>query len=51
MLKHLATLPGARVTVTLEVHAEMPEGASTEVVRNVRENCRTLGIADASFEK
>ncbi len=51
VLKHLATLPGARVTVTLEVHAEMPEGASTEVVRNVRENCRTLGIADASFEK
>ena len=50
VLRHLAALPGARVTVTLEVQAETPSGVPGDVARIVRENCRTLGIDDAGFE-
>ncbi|MFO0608851.1 MAG: hypothetical protein U0324_37135 [Polyangiales bacterium] len=50
VLRHLATLPGARVNVTLEIHAEVPGGVEGDVVRVVRENCRTLGLDDARFE-
>ncbi len=50
VLRHLAALPGARVTVTLEVQAETPGGVPGDVARIVRENCRTLGIDDAGFE-
>lgn len=50
VLRHLAAQPGAKVTVTLEVQAEVPRGVPADVVRVVRENCRTLGIDDAGFE-
>jgi hypothetical protein len=35
-------LPGARVKVTLDIEATMPEGAPDHVVRIVTENGRTL---------
>jgi hypothetical protein len=35
---HLAGLPGAQVTVTLEIQARLPEGAPEHVVRTVNEN-------------
>jgi predicted AAA+ superfamily ATPase len=50
VLRHLAALPGAKVTVTLEVHATAPEGISTDLARVVKENCRTLGVHDIHFD-
>ena len=45
-----AGLVGADVTVTLEIHAEVPSGAADTVVRIVTENCRTLKFSDHGFE-
>ena len=42
VIAHLAGLVGARVTVTLEIEAEIPAGAPDNVVRTVTENSRTL---------
>ena len=40
VIQHLSTTPGAKVSVTVEVQAELPEGAPDHVVRTVNENCR-----------
>lgn len=50
MIAHLAGLPGADVTVTLEISATMPGGAGDQVVRIVTENCRTLKFGSQGFE-
>lgn len=51
VISHLAGLVGARVTVTLEVEAEIPAGAPDHVVRTVTENGRTLKFRSQGFEK
>jgi predicted AAA+ superfamily ATPase len=51
VISHLAGLVGARVTVTIEVEAEIPDGASDNVVRTVTENSRTLKFTSHGFEK
>ncbi len=51
VISHLAGLVGAKVTVTLEIEAEFPSGASDHVVRTVTENGRTLRFASQGFEK
>lgn len=51
VISHLAGLVGATVTVTIEVEAEIPDGAPDHVVRTVTENCRTLKFTSHGFEK
>lgn len=51
VIAHLSGLVGADVTVTLEIQAEVPSGASDNVVRTVTENCRTLKFSDHGFER
>ena len=51
VISHLAGLVGARVTVTLEISAEVPSGAPDHVVRTVTENSRTLKFTNQGFEK
>jgi hypothetical protein len=51
VISHLVGLLGARVTVTLEIEAELPEGAPDNVVRTVTENGRTLRFTSQGFEK
>ena len=51
VIAHLSGLVGARVTVTLEIEAEIPSGASDHVVRTVTENSRTLKFTSQGFEK
>jgi predicted AAA+ superfamily ATPase len=51
VIAHLAGLVGAKVTVTLEVEAEIPSGAPDHVVRTVTENSRTLKFTSQGFEK
>ena len=42
IIVHLTTLVGAKVTLTLEIQANIPEGAPDHVVRTVTENGRAL---------
>lgn len=51
VISHLAGLVGARVKVTLEIEAEVPNGAPDTVVRTVTENSRTLKFTNQGFEK
>lgn len=47
---HLAGLVGSTVKVTLEIEAEIPEGAPDNVVRTVTENGSTLEFTTQAFE-
>ena len=52
VISHLVGLVGANVTVTLEIAAEIPDGAPDNVVRTVTENARTLRFVPGSgFER
>jgi predicted AAA+ superfamily ATPase len=51
VIAHLMGLVGSKVTVTLEIDAEVPSGAPEHVVRTVTENCRTLKFSSQGFEK
>jgi predicted AAA+ superfamily ATPase len=50
VIAHLAGQVGAEVTVTLEVEAKLPGGASDQIVRTVTENSRTLKFSSQGFE-
>ena len=51
VISHLAGLVGATVTVTLEIEADIPDGAPENVVRTVTENSRTLKFTSQGFEE
>ena len=51
VVRHLSGIVGANVEVTLEIRAEIPDGASEKVVRDVTENCRTLRFETYGFEE
>jgi len=51
VISHLSGLVGANVKVTLEIEAEIPNGAPDNVVRTVTENGRTLKFKNQGFEK
>ena len=51
VISHLSGLVGAEVTVTLEIDAEIPDGAPENVVRTVTENSRTLKFVSHGFEE
>lgn len=42
VIQHLTSLLDAKVEVTIDIAAYMPDGAPEHVVRTVTENCRTL---------
>jgi hypothetical protein len=42
VISHLAALVGSKVTVTLEIEAQIPNGVPETTVRTVTENSRTL---------
>jgi hypothetical protein len=50
VVQHLTGLVDAKVTITLEIEAEIPSGAPDSVVRTVTENCRTLKFESQGFE-
>ena len=50
VIAHLAGLQGADVRLTLEIEANIPDGAPEQVVRTVTENSRTLHFDDSGFE-
>ena len=51
VVKHLTTLYGANVQVTLEIQATLPGGAPESTRRTVEENCRTLRFEGYGFEE
>ena len=51
VISHLSGLVGSEVTVTLEIDAEIPDGAPENVVRTVTENSRTLKFGSHGFEE
>jgi len=51
VIAHLVGQVGAEVSVTLEIEAELPSGATDQVVRTVTENSRTLKFTSHGFEK
>jgi len=51
VISHLAGLMGSRVTVTLEIQAEVSSGVPDKIARTVTENCRTLKFKDQGFEE
>lgn len=50
VISHLAGQVGSEVTVILEIEAELPDGASDQIVRTVTENSRTLRFTSQGFE-
>jgi hypothetical protein len=50
ILSHLSTLPRAEVRVTMEIEAEIPEGAPEDVQRTVSENAGVLKFGSHGFE-
>jgi len=51
VVQHLAGLLDTKVTITVEIEAEIPSGAPDNVVRTVTENCRTLKFENQGFEE
>jgi hypothetical protein len=51
VIAHLVGQSGAEVKVTLEIAADLPDGASDQLVRTVTENSRTLKFNTHSFER
>jgi predicted AAA+ superfamily ATPase len=51
VIAHLTGQMGAEVTVTLEIEARLPKGASDQLVRTVTENGRTLKFDSQGFEE
>lgn len=50
VVQHLASLPKAGVELSLEIQANLPEGAPDDVIRTVTENAKTLRFRDFGFE-
>jgi hypothetical protein len=51
VVQHLAGLLDAKVTISLEIEAEIQTGAPDKVLRTVTENCRTLKFESSGFEE
>lgn len=51
VISHLVGLMGSDVKVTLEIGAEIPNGAPENIVRTVTENSRTLKFTSHGFEE
>jgi uncharacterized protein len=51
ILSHLSTLPDGRLKVSIELEAELPEGAPEDVQRTVSENAGVLKFDSHGFER
>ena len=51
VVSHLTGLVGSKVELTLEIEADLPDGAPEHVVRTVTENARTLRFRSHGFEE
>jgi hypothetical protein len=50
VLAHLSTLPRAKLSITVEILADVPDGVPEDVQRIVLENGTTLKFKSQGFE-
>ncbi|MGH3973663.1 MAG: hypothetical protein ACRDS9_10110 [Pseudonocardiaceae bacterium] len=50
ILQPLTSVDGARVRISVEIHAERPEGFPEDKIRVIQENARTLRFDQSGFE-
>jgi hypothetical protein len=50
ILQHMAQLPGVKITVTMDIEIDIPDGIDDDVARTVKENCKTLKFTESNFE-
>jgi hypothetical protein len=50
IVQYLSSIQGATVKVTLEIEADIPDGAPDDLVRTIVENCRTLQFLEHGLE-
>jgi hypothetical protein len=50
VIAHLAGLAGAAITITLEISANIPDGVTEGVERQVIRNCYKLKFKEKKFE-
>ena len=46
IIEQLTNIPGAEVNLTLDIHAEIPNGIDRNKERTLTENANTLGFVD-----
>ncbi len=51
VIQHLSKYVRANIEVTLEIRAELTDGATEKTIRDVTENCRTLRFDTFGFEE
>lgn len=51
VIQHITGLLGAKVKITLEIQADLPDDVPEGVIRTVSENCRTLKFESFGFEE
>ncbi|NOK58906.1 MAG: ATP-binding protein [Chloroflexi bacterium AL-W] len=51
IVQHLSGLPGAHVTITLEIEAALPHGTTEHAERTVLENSKVLNFESFGFEE
>jgi len=51
IVAHMLSQIGSKAKITLEIHVDIPIGASQEIIRTVTENCKTLKFEDFGFEE
>lgn len=51
IIQHLRLEKGAKVTVTMEIEADIPEGAKEKTIQTVNENCRVLKFKSFEFDE
>lgn len=50
VIQHLTSLNNAKIRITLEIDADIPEGIPEDVVRTVLENCKTLKFEQQTLD-
>ncbi|TAD76280.1 MAG: ATP-binding protein [Oscillatoriales cyanobacterium] len=51
VIQHLMASPGATVKISIDIEAQIPNGATDDMIRTVSENCRTLKFDRQAFEE
>jgi hypothetical protein len=51
VLSHLVALPGAKVSVTMEIEIKVPGGVESDIIRIVSENANSLKFSHYGFEE
>jgi predicted AAA+ superfamily ATPase len=50
VLQHFSRLPGASINVSLDIQADIPSGVPEDIIRTIRENCRTMKFDSSEFD-